>query len=150
MTCPAENWEFAPPQGQMGAVCDAPGPAAPPCAGVTSAIIENTGQFPLAYTAESTWSGAGYPPGIAFGGPNELAGVLDLGGQADITSVYVGGIVAVLGSRAPFSYLDASKYVGDEGTIPWPNGVTGSEGSSTMYVAEIEVMTSCKKPLVEW
>jgi hypothetical protein len=55
----------------------------------------------------------------------------------DITSVYFGGVVAILGSAEPFS--NANRYVSDEGTIPWPKGVSGSEGATTMNVAEISV-----------
>jgi hypothetical protein len=152
MACPAENWEFPPPPGQQPintnpvAVCT----FTPPCPGVGSVVLVNTSQFPLAYTAETAWAGSGYPPGVAFGGPNELAGVLNPGDEVDITSVYVGGVVAVLGSAHPFSSPDASKYAGDEGTIPWPAGVAGSGGATQMFVAQITIVNSCIKPNLAW
>jgi hypothetical protein len=68
----------------------------------------------------------------------------------DITSAYVGGIVAVLGSSHPFVDPDAGKYVADGATIPWPAGVTGSGGASQMYVAEIEITDSCQLPAIAW
>jgi hypothetical protein len=71
----------------------------------------------------------------------DLAGVLDPGAQVDITSVYVSGAVALLGSADPFSGVDAS-FASDEGMIAWPNGVAGSDGASTMHIAEIEVPSS--------
>jgi hypothetical protein len=72
------------------------------------------------------------------------------GASVDITSVYVGGIVAVLGSSHPFVDPDAGKYVADGAQIPWPAGVTGSGGATQMYVAEIEIRDSCGTPSVAW
>jgi hypothetical protein len=83
--------------------------------------------------------------------PGRLVGVLDVGAQVDISSVYYpGGITALLGSSAPFSSPDAGKYLSDEGSIPWPAGVAGSQGSSTMWLAEIEVRDSCGIATTVW
>jgi hypothetical protein len=123
-----------------------------PCPGL-SVLLGNTGQYPVAYTAQTTWNvggGAGQPPGVPFGNMGELSGVLNPGEAVDITSVYAGGIVAVLGSSHPFVDPDAGKYVADEGMIPWPAGVPGSGGASEMYVAEIEIADSCHTPTVVW
>ncbi len=50
----------------------------------------------------------------------------------------LGGTIVSRGSGAePFSNDAASHYVSDEGTIPWPSGVSGSEGATTMNIAEI-------------
>jgi len=147
MNCPAEDWEFPLPQGQTDIYCG--GARMPPCPGVNSALIVNTGDVPLAYTAQPLWNGDGYAPGVDFGDTGELAGVLSPGGQVDITAAYLGGIIAVLGSAAPFSN-DPNKYVADEGTIPWPAGVAGSGGATQMNVAQIELVTSCNKPNPVW
>jgi hypothetical protein len=146
LSCPTANWEYP----TAAAACNV---MAPPCPGIFDVQISNTSQYPLAYTAQSRWNigdGARQPPGVNFGNMGELSGVLATNEHVDVTSVYLGGIVAVLGSSAPFSGPDAGKYVADEGTIAWPAGVAGSEGSSTMYVAEIEVVDSCQTPTTVW
>ncbi len=150
LSCPAENWAFPPPAPQVP-VGDAggrdPANCVPDgislCPGVTSALLVNTGAFPVAYTAQSRWTGSNYPPGVDFGDPNELSGVLAPGEQVDITAVYEGGITAVVGSAAPFSSPDAGKYAADESTIPWPAGVAGSQGATQMQVAQIDVASAC-------
>lgn len=154
MSCPAYNWEFpAPASFYQGIEAGPPPPYAvcgqqtPPCPGTTSALIINTGQVPLAYTAEPMWSGT-YPPGVQFGDPMELSGVLNPGDRVDIAPVWIGGITAVLGASEPFS--DMSHYVSDEGTIPWPAGVAGSNGATTMNVAEINLVNSCHMPAIYW
>jgi hypothetical protein len=136
MTCPSAHWEFPWPAGE--------GPVSPfpPAPGITSAVIVNTSTLPMPYVARSGWNlGSHYVPGITSGDANELAGVLDPGAQVDITSVYVSGTVALVGSAESFSSVDAS-FASDEGTIPWPSGVSGSNGATTMHVAEIEVPSS--------
>jgi hypothetical protein len=155
MACPSDNWEFVPfpavpplDAGYQFYGDDNCSITVPMCRGVSSVILVNTAQVPMAYIASAFWSGTGWVPGVATGDPNELVGVLAPGAQVDITSVYDGGITAVLGSSDPFS--DGSKYVSDEGTIPWPAGVTGSEGAAQMNVAEIEVRTSCGKATAIW
>ena len=137
MACPSEDWEFPWPPGE-----GMPTPFPPP-AGIKSVLIVNTGTLPMPYLAQSGWNlGTHYVPGVLPGGSDQLAGVLDPGAVVDITSVYVSGAVAILGSAEPFSEPDAGKYVSDEGTIPWPAGVPGSGGAATMYIAEIEVPSS--------
>jgi hypothetical protein len=137
MECPSADWEFPWPPGE-----GTPMPN-PPISGVESAFIVNTGTLPMPYLAQSLWDlGSHYIPGVSTGDNYQLAGVLAPAAQLDITSVYTGGVVAVLGSAEPFSSPDAGKYVSDEGTIPWPAGVSGSGGAATMNVAEIEVPTS--------
>jgi len=151
MSCPSEHWEFPAPaqlpswtsEGNV-AVCDEP-PAAP-CPGVTSVVIANTGQVPLAYFASSTFAAPTIPGVLQGDAEPELVGVLDPGGQVDISSVFVGGVVAVLGSSEPFS----TTYASDEGVIPWPGGVAGSMGSAQMYVAEIEIVSSCHVASQPW
>jgi hypothetical protein len=151
MTCPSDNWEFPPTVGtfrQGGSVsapasCPMMPPEMPPCPGVTSARLVNTGQVPVAYIAAAWWSATGYVPGVLTGDPGQLAGVIDPGGQVDISSVYTGGITAVLGSSKPFSSPDAGRYASDEGVIPWPAGVHGNSGGATMWLAEIELRTAC-------
>jgi hypothetical protein len=110
-------------------------------------LIINTGQVPLAYTAQAQWNGT-YPPGVQFGNAMELSGVLNPGERIDISPVWLGDITAVLGASEPFSNM--SHYVTDEGTIPWPAGVTGSNGATTMYVAEMNLVNSCHMPTIVW
>lgn len=156
LSCPAYNWEFAPPasfdQGGGGpssfgdvAICYET--TTLPCPGTFSALLINTGQVPLAYTAQQMWTGS-YPPGVDFGEPNELTGVLGPGARVDIASVMSGGLVAIVGASEPFSNM--GHYVSDEGTIPWPAGVAGSGGSTTMYVAEINLANACHMPTIVW
>ncbi len=153
-TCPSEDWEFAPFPGGVSFAANASeyamyascGPELPPaCTGVTSVLLANTGQLPMPYIAAALWSGSGYVPGVTTGDTYELTGVLDPGGQVDITSVFAGGTVAILGSADPFSSVDASAYAYDEGMIPWPAGVAGSGGATEMHIAEIEIVTACRK-----
>jgi hypothetical protein len=162
LTCPAEGWEYPPPVGPTGQpIIEVPSEAGlplgtdticngaiPPCAGLTVLLV-NTGQFPVAYTAQTTWSGW-EPPGVPFGNTSELSGVMDPGASVDITSVYVGGIVAVLGSSHPFVDPNAGKYVADGTTVSWPAGVAGSGGATQMYVAEIEIEDACRNPATYW
>jgi hypothetical protein len=145
LTCPSENWEFNVVDAQGNHPCDPNGVCAVSDGapgGFSSVVIVNTGQVPIAYTARGEWS-IPYPPGVPTGEPNVLVGVIAPQGQLDITSVFEGGVTAILGSSEPFSAPDAGKYVGDEGTIPWPGGVAGSEGSSQMWVAQIDQRGSC-------
>lgn len=157
LQCPAEGWEYPPPppqaaQGSAGGkngdtVCNE---GVAPCPGL-SVFLVNTGQFPVAYTAQTTWDiGFGQPPGVQFGNTGELSGVLDPRDKVDITAVYSGAITAVLGSSRPFVDPGAGKYVADGAMIPWPAGVAGSGGASQMYVAEIEIADSCRAPAVAW
>jgi hypothetical protein len=160
MTCPSDNWEFAPPPAAGGqAICMPPVEGGVPVDGGVSpsssqcprsAILMNTGRGPMAYIAHSVWIIPGYRPGVATGEPAELVGVLGPGAQVDITSVYVGGIVAILGSASPFSSPDAGKYAFDEGVVPWPAGVSGSGGAAQMQVAQIEVRNACGKANPFW
>jgi hypothetical protein len=141
LTCPSDNWEFAAVDANGNYLCV---PLGNPCPGVTSAVVKNTGQVPIAYIALPRWSGgAHYVPGVLTGDPNELTGVLDPDEQIDITASFAGGSTALLGSAASFSNPDAGKYLSDEGTIPWPAGVRGSGGATQMSLAEIEVRGAC-------
>jgi hypothetical protein len=144
LACPSANWEFdpnavmPPDEGGIEYLCGAP----ETCPGVNSVVIVNTGQLSMAYVAQSTWSLPGhYEPGVPTGEPNQLVGVLNPGGSLDITSVFVGGITALLGSADPFSL--PGKDVVDEGTIPWPAGVAGRGGAQFMSVAQIDAYFAC-------
>ena len=56
----------------------------------------------MAFLAQTSWEvGSHNTPGVLTGNSYQLAGVLDPGSQVDIASVYVGGIVALVGSYAP-------------------------------------------------
>jgi len=144
MACSFAHWEFAPVSGQT--MCT----GEPPCPGIQSAHIVNTSMLSMPYVAQSIWASQGVSsPGVSAGGANQLSGVLAPGGILDITSIYVGGITAVLGSAEPFSAADAGA-PGDEGIIPWPVGVAGSGGATQMYVAEIEVYPSCQTVFHAW
>jgi hypothetical protein len=85
---------------------------------------------------------------VQFGEADELSGVLEPGQRVDIASIWVGGITAVLGASEPFSNM--SHYVGDEGTISWPAGVAGSDGATTMNVAELNLVNACTMPTIVW
>jgi hypothetical protein len=140
LMCPSDNWEFPTPSGQ-GTLSG----QYPPIPGINSVVIVNTGTLPMPYLAQSLWNpgSANAVPGRLTGISYQLAGVLEPGAQVDITSVYEGGIVAILGSAQPLSNPDAGRFVGDEGQMPWPPGVQGGGGATIMYVAEIEVVTGC-------
>ena len=117
----------------------------------TTAAIKNTGNVPLAYLAQEDWNafGAVYVPGTSTG--SGVAGVLGPGAQVDITSTYPKtGIVALVGAAEPFTAPDAGA-AADQGTTPWPKGVPGSDGATTMYVAEVTVNLACGvPPTKEW
>jgi hypothetical protein len=112
--------------------------------------IQNTGPVPLAYTAQTNWNGTGEPPGVNFGNSDELSGVLQPGEQVSILPVYLGAVTAVVGASLPFSDPNAGKFVQDEGTIPWPAGVPGSGGATTMHVAQIDVFAACQQVSTMW
>jgi hypothetical protein len=132
LRCPSDNWEFLPVNSGGQPVCTLD--QLQTCPDGTTAVLLNIGTVPIAYTARSLWS-IPYPPGVATGEPNVLVGVLAPQTQIDITSVFVGGITAIVGSAEPFSNPDAGRYNGDEGVIPWPGGVAGSGGAGQMWVA---------------
>jgi hypothetical protein len=146
MACPGVDWEFEPypGTGDDGGMCT--GGCAYP--GIESVVLVNTGALDMPYIAGPLWSGPGYVPG-GYPGGQFLADVLAPGAYVNSTSFYNAGIVAIVGSAEPFSSQDSS-YAADEGTIPWPMGVNGSGGATTMYVAEIEVRTSCQAVTREW
>lgn len=145
LSCAATDWEFPLVSGQTTCANE------PPCPGIQSATIVNTGALPMPYIAQSYWQAPGiYSPGVPTGQSYQLTGVLGPGEQVDITSVYVGGITALLGSSQPFSDPDSGKPAGDEGIIPWPPNVAGSGGSTQMYVAEIEVYSACQTVFHAW
>jgi hypothetical protein len=126
MACPYDHWEF-----RSACVDDA---SAPNTVCGDSTMLVNTGDVPLAYLAQALWTFAvHYEPGVASA-PSQLVGVLAPGAQVDLSSVYAGGIVALVGRRRPFSDATAE----DEGAIAWPPGVE-SGGATEMYVAEITV-----------
>jgi hypothetical protein len=159
LTCPSARWQFPSPgydagsdAGSCGLACSCscglPGACA--CAGITRVVVVNTGSVAMAYLAQPYWVlGSAYVPGEPTGEQNQLTGVLQPGDQVDITSAFTSGIVALLGSPAPFSPADAG-YAGDEGTIPWPAGLPGSGGSPQMWIAEIEQVVGCRVPAHEW
>ena len=160
MACAGADWEFAPyPQaGDVGGCADSCigadgwGPVATgSCPGLESVLLVNTGTLDMAYIAAPCWdvpAHTAYAPG-GYPGGDFLADVLAPGAYVDLTTVYNGGIVAVVGSAEPFSSPDAS-YASDEGQIPWPLGVKGSGGAATMYVAEIEVRIACQAVTSVW
>jgi len=151
MSCPSDDWEFAPFPMLSGPDAGCSGdPNNPFCSGVTSVYLVNTGQVPVAYYATDAWLGMNYVPGVLTGASFEVAGVMDPGSMVDITSVYDGGITALLGSAEPFSNPDANRYLSDEGTIPWPAGVAGSGGATQMQIAEIEVFPACRIAIQVW
>ena len=142
MACPGVNWEFPPYPGTP-----ADGNGCIPCPGIKSVVLVNTGALDMPYIAGPYWSGQ-YVPG-GYPGGDYTAGVLAPGAYVDITAFYNTGDVAIVGSAEPFSYPDAA-YAADEGIIPWPLGVVGSGGATTMYVAEIEVRASCSPVQKNW
>ena len=144
MTCLGTHWMFAPQSG----TAPVSGGGCMPCSGIKSVILVNTSSLDMPYIAAPTWNGNSYVPGANPGG-DFLAGVLAPGARVDLTSVYDSGAIAVLGSAEPFSSFDAG-FAYDEGQIPWPSGIAGSSGSSTMHIAEIEVYDSCRTVYKVW
>jgi hypothetical protein len=126
LSCPSANWEFS---------------------GLPTSIeLKNTGTVALAYIAEQVaWNlGAQYSPGVPTGMSMERVGVLAPGAEVTIAS-RPGGYeqTALIGASKPFSIYDGGFAAADEWTIPWPQGVSGSDGSMTMYVAEIDDVSAC-------
>jgi hypothetical protein len=126
LSCPSSHWEFAPPSS------------------ATHVYLRNTGGVPLAYTANQGWQGGVvYPPGVPTGQSGELSGVLAPGASVNVTSAYHDGTVGDVGASKPFSVYGGGYAPQDEGTIPWPLGVSGSGGATNMYVAGINMDSSC-------
>ena len=158
LACAGVNWEFPPYPGTSSGGCADScsgvggwGPVEAGSCGLESVLLVNTGALDMAYIAAPCWdvpAHTQYAPG-GYPGGDFLAGVLAPGTYVDIMSVYNSGITALVGSAAPFSSADSS-YANDEGQIPWPSGVNGSGGATTMYVAEIEVRTTCQAVTSVW
>jgi hypothetical protein len=126
LSCPSAHWEFS---------------------GLPASVeLKNTGTVALAYIAEqAAWDlGAEYAPGVPTGMSMERVGVLAPGAEVTIAS-RPGGYeqTALIGASKPFSIYDGGFAAADEWTIPWPQGVSGSDGSMTMYVAEIDDVSAC-------
>ncbi len=129
-SCPTELWNYSGTSGQ-------PEPLD---------YIRNTGSVPLAYIAAPVWTvglGTPYTPGETnpAGPMPQEAGILAPGASLDITAIYEGGYVALLGASKPFSA--GGGQVDDEGAIPWPAGVPDSTGASTMFIAQVYVNQTC-------
>jgi hypothetical protein len=138
-TCPNADWEFPFPSG-----CVPPNP----CPGVTSVLLSNTGSVLVYYTASDNWPHAGsYVPGVATGDPNQMAGGLEPGTGQYLDSFFGAGMIVLLGSSEPFSPPDNAS---DEGVIPWPANLAGSNGSSQMWLAEVEFTTECQMVTKLW
>jgi hypothetical protein len=135
LSCPTSHWEFPVPSN--GLETDG---TLPPGAVVT---LRNTGSMPLAYIGESQYwiGGVQYTPGVPTSTPGEEVGVLTPGAVVPLT--HLGSLIALVGSAKPFSVYDGGFAAADETTAPWPLGVAGSEGSSTMYIAEITAQAVC-------
>jgi hypothetical protein len=126
LSCPTSHWEF------------------PLNAG--SIKLKNTGSVPLAYIAESGgWEGGvDYSPGVPTSQSGESVGVLAPGAELTLQVIQSNyDTIALIGASKPFSDDDAGFAPADEWTIPWPQGVSGSGGGTTMYVAEIGASTAC-------
>jgi hypothetical protein len=129
LACPSSHWEF-------------------PLQSDGSVTLRNTGSVPLAYIAQQNgWEGGvQYTPGVPTSGPGEEVGVLAPGATAILTAnngVSNQYVIALIGASKPFSIYDGGFAAADEWTMPWPLGVQGSGGSSTMYVAELSFDSTC-------
>ena len=122
-------------------MCSVNGQAMPPCPGLTSVLIVNTGSFPIAYTAQPLWE-TGYPPGVPMADPNELTGVL--GARGTHRHRFCLCWRNYRHARQQRAVLGSGQYENDEGVIPWPGGVA-SGGASQMFVAQIDVVGACEK-----
>jgi hypothetical protein len=141
MSCPGADWEFAPYPGTSDGNSGCMPQGGGTCPGIESVVLANTGALDMAYIAGPFWNSPEVPGG--YPGGDYGAGVLAPGAYVDITSFYNTGVVAIVGSAETFSASDAA-YASDEGSIPWPLGVAGSGGATTMNVAEIEVFPGCQ------
>jgi hypothetical protein len=124
----------------------------------SSVVLKNTGVLPLAYLVQEWWDVGidDYAPGVCSPdqnispSQNIVAGVLVPDGSVAITSIVDGYLpahpsdyVALLGSAAPFGPTATETLYQDQGMIPWPTGLPGSGGSAVMYVAQVDMDTSC-------
>jgi hypothetical protein len=141
-SCPTSNWEFP-----------WPGNSSFPdgsSSGTVTVTVRNTGGVPLAYIAEQMgWIlGVTYSPGVPTGESGEEVGVLAPGQSVDLVLQACTGScsIGLVGASKPFSARDGGFAAADERTIPWPQGVAGSGGSSTMYVAGISAVTVACSP----
>jgi len=109
-----------------------------------SIVLRNTGTPSIAFIVRSSWNqGGSYQPGVSTGEQGEVTGVLSSGQQVELVPPALGGYVALLGSAGRFSSTDGGGPVRDEGSIPWPSGVTGGEGAKEMNVAQVELREAC-------
>ena len=139
-SCPTSNWEF-------------PWPSSGPfdASSTGTVTVRNTGGVPLAYIAEQMgWIlGVAYSPGVPTGESGEEVGVLAPGQSVDLVLQACTGVcsLGLVGASKPFSVRDGGYAAADEKTTPWPQGVAGSEGSSTMYVAGMSAVTVACSPV---
>jgi len=139
MTCPNADWEFP-----LTFDC-VPGD---PCPGVTSVLLTNTGNVPFYVTAADDWPNAGsYLPGVPTGVPNQIAEEIAPGAGQYLDSLFGVGLIVLLGSSEPFSLPGEQS---DQGAIPWPANVAGSNGSAQMWLAEIELTKACQTVNKVW
>ena len=123
--------------------------------GYKTIAVKNTSSIPMAFILRREWSlGTHYQPGVPTGSGGEIAGVLAPGQSVDFTSLYPAAlqpaIVAILGSQERFLDPEAGAKPG-VGQIPWPEGVAGSGGATSMRVIEVTLDYACgQAPTVEW
>jgi len=135
ISCPSSYWQYKGTGSGLG----------------PDVYLQNTGSVPLVYSFGCLVGN--YPPGVPRGGTSSTTGVLMPFAAVHLNKGYVcsGAGFADLGSSKPFSMpSDGGFPPADEGTIPWPDGVSGSEGSKTMYVAQLEMGTSCGPATPSW
>jgi hypothetical protein len=139
-SCPTSNWEF--PWPSNGSFPDGSSSG--------TVTVRNTGGVPLAYIAEQMgWIlGVTYSPGVPTGESGEEVGVLAPGQSVDLVLQACTGscLIGLVGSSKPLSVRDGGFAAADEKTIAWPQGVAGSDGSSTMYVAAVSSVTVACSP----
>jgi hypothetical protein len=93
---------------------------------------------------EGMLQGVTYTPGVPTSQTNEEVGVLAPGATVNVTHMSVGGdTIALVGAAKPFSIYDSGFAPADEWTTPWPSGVDGADGTTTMYVADVEWDSDC-------
>jgi hypothetical protein len=105
---------------------------------------------PLAFNVQATWNSIPpNTPGVSTSNPSvQRVGVIAPGTQIDVSLTFgdmpaIGdGLIALLGSSLPFSTTTCPLF--DQGTIPWPVGVDGGGGASTMFVVQLAASNGCQ------
>jgi hypothetical protein len=103
-------------------------------------VLQNTGEFPVAFIARRSWSLQTFyvPNQPTDGTSGEIVGVIAPHEQRDLSSAFDGGIVLLVGSVHPFDAAALATPMHDEGRVAYkPVMLDAFPTNGQLFVAEL-------------